>query len=138
MRNTRYVFYDPFKGVGSDWEEVNRLMGRIPRPFHYYHLKAVYPSADISQTEEKVKMLLVIPGLKDKNDVEVNVADNIVYVKGTNKNKGEEDFSCKHRLESCFSRAIPLPAEVEGEKAEVQYKDGILTVEIPKVIKDKK
>lgn len=138
MNFTKYMFFDPYSGIGSDWEEVNRLMGRIPRPFHYHHIQAAYPPAHVSQTDDKVKVSIEFQGLKEKVEVKISIEDNVVYVKGgIPGKKKEESYAAGVRFKGGFSRAIPLPAQVEEKKAKVKYRDGVLTIEVPKLCNNK-
>jgi len=89
---------------------------------------------DLSETDERVVVKAALPGI-DPEQVEVSVNDNVLTVKGETKSDETTDGESYHRREiryGAFYRAIPLPAEVSGDAAEAEFKDGVLTVTIPK------
>ena len=75
-----------------------------------------------------------IPGLEPK-DVQVTLQDNILTVKGEKKEElkqKDERFYRMERSHGIFSRSIRLPSAVEGAKVNAVFKNGVLTVTVPK------
>ena len=95
------------------------------------------PVDDIKETENSVIASVEVPGV-EKKDIELNVTENSIEVKVEKKAEKEVkekgSYSYKSRSHS-FYRALPLPAEVKSSEAKAEYKNGVLTVEIPKVKK---
>jgi HSP20 family protein len=145
---------DPFDELARMHEEIDRLFSRFFRTSKpllgfgregrelakYESFRA--PLADIRETENFVIATFELPGA-DKNDIELNVDENRIEVKVEKKAEKEVKKKGAYSYEARshqYYRALPLPAEVESEKIEAVYKDGILKVEIPKVkkVKEKK
>ena len=75
-----------------------------------------------------------LPGMK-KEDIDVSLHDGALSISG--ERKGEEKFQGaetfrSERFVGRFQRSITLPSEVKGDQVKAQYKDGILTVTLPK------
>lgn len=128
-------------------EEFNRMAGRLnsslgQRMIGHEKGKELdaykgfrTPSANIHETENKVIATFELPGA-DKDDIELNVTDNKVEVKVSKKAEKEVKKKGMYAYKSfsqSFYRALPLPAGISAEKADASYKNGVLTVDIPKL-----
>jgi len=94
-----------------------------------------FPPVDVAETENEVVVKAEIPGIDPKN-LEVHVTDENVDIKGEVKDEWEEKgvgYCRRERYAGAFSRSIALPARVKQEEVKAQYKDGILTITLPKV-----
>jgi len=92
------------------------------------------PAVDVSETEEAVKVNAELPGMAPE-DVEVHVENNYLVLRGEKKAQREEKKeNAVHRECSygSFSRSIPLPAEIQSDKVTATFKNGVLTVTLPK------
>jgi len=92
------------------------------------------PRMNISETEDKVIAEVELPGV-DPENIEVEVKDNYLKIEAKKKEEKEEKKKGYFRREisaGYFKRVVPLPVEVEEEKAEAEYENGILRIEIPK------
>jgi len=92
------------------------------------------PSVDVRESDEEFTIKAEIPGI-DEKDVEVLVSDDTVTLKGEKKEEQEDKGKDYYRLErsyGSFHRVIPLPKGVNLEKVEATFKNGILTVKLPK------
>lgn len=92
------------------------------------------PRIDIYETEKEVVAEVELPGVDLKN-ITVEVKDNVLRIEAKKEEKKEEKGKGYYRKEisaGYYKRAVPLPIEVIGEKAEAEYKEGILKVRIPK------
>ena len=88
------------------------------------------PRTDISETDEAMLVSVDLPGLDD-SDVEVNVTGDMLTIRGEREEKTEKDgFTSQSRRS--FHRMIPIPPSVDSEKAEAEFKRGVLTVTLPK------
>jgi HSP20 family protein len=93
----------------------------------------VFPSIIISTTEKSLVVRAEVPGMK-LEDLEVSVSGDVLTVQGTRVTGEGLEGGWYHRREresGGFSRAIRLPAEVDGDKAEADYVAGVLTVTLP-------
>lgn len=90
------------------------------------------PPTDVYETEENVIVKMEIAGMRDE-DIEVAVHDDILVVSGERSDSPER--KAYHQMEipfGKFSVAIELPAQVEIEQATAEYRDGFLTIRLPK------
>ncbi|AUS95379.1 heat-shock protein Hsp20 [Clostridium thermosuccinogenes] len=93
------------------------------------------PRVDVYQTEKDVIVKAEIPGVS-KEDLNLYIDDNSIRLSGQTKKEKElkdENVYRSERYYGSFSRTIPLPVEVKSEEAKAEYKDGILSIIIPKV-----
>lgn len=92
------------------------------------------PSVDVKETDKELIVTAELPGLEEK-DVEVLLTDGHLAIKGEKKvekeEKDENYYSCE-RLFGSFSRIVPLHDGLDTKHIEARFKNGILTVEIPK------
>ncbi|RKF13536.1 Hsp20/alpha crystallin family protein [Roseovarius spongiae] len=112
--------------------DLNRVFedfwGRFDNPFG--SLTTGGPRTDISETDEAMLVSVDLPGL-DEKDIEVNVTDDMLTIRGEREEKTDKDgFSSQSRRS--FHRMIPVPPGVDPEKAEAEFKRGVLTVTLPK------
>jgi len=95
---------------------------------------AATPRIDMSESEQEYEVTAELPGL-DEKDVELTLADNVLTISGQKKAEREEkdrNYYLSERSFGSFRRAIPLPTEVEEDRVEAQFKNGVLTVHLPK------
>lgn len=91
-------------------------------------------AAEVSDHDDKIVVRLEAPGMA-KDDFELQVMDGYLVVRGEKRVEREESKGHYHVTECAyghFERAIPLPDEVESDKAKASYKQGVLRVELPK------
>ncbi len=95
------------------------------------------PSIDIKETGKSVEISAEMPGMSHE-DIDVSVHDGMLTISGEKKvEKEEKETSYQHveRSYGCFSRQISLPDTVESGKIEAAFKNGVLTVTLPKTEK---
>jgi HSP20 family protein len=103
-------------------------------------LELKVPDVDIVDRDDDVLIRADVPGVK-KEDIDVTLTDNTITIKGsTSEEKKEEngDYYRSETLKGSFSRTMSLPSDVDGNKAESSFKDGVLEVVIPKLEKAKR
>jgi len=92
------------------------------------------PAIDLYQTEDEVVVKASLPGLKAE-DVHISVTNGILSLAGEYRQDEETKESTYHIREhrqGSFERSLTLPVEVETDKAKADFKDGILTITLPK------
>lgn len=92
------------------------------------------PQVDIAETEKEFEIQFYVPGMK-KEDITIDIHDDRLTVSGERKMENEKKEKNFHSVEShygTFSRSFYLPENVNTEKVDASYKDGILHVVIPK------
>lgn len=99
-----------------------------------------FPKLDISETDKEVKVTANVPGV-DPENIEVEVDENSMRITGkAEKEKRQEDekFYSYEREYGEFHREFALPAEVDPDKVKANIKDGVLTVVMSKIAKQKR
>ena len=97
------------------------------------------PSVNIREDEKFYNLELAVPGI-DKKDLKIDVNEDVLTISSESKSESEESKDGYKRKEfsySAFSRSFYVPENVNREKIEANYKDGILTVALPKQEEEK-
>jgi len=92
------------------------------------------PSADIQESENEYEVTMDLPGL-EKDDIHVNVRENLLTIEGERKQERTEDESDYHLVErryGTFKRSFRLSRAVDAQKIRAKYNNGVLTLTIPK------
>jgi HSP20 family protein len=92
------------------------------------------PVVDIREDEATLVFVAEMPGL-DRDQVELTLENNVLTLSGERKLERDEEKEHYHRIERAygsFSRSFRLPSNVDSQKATATFKDGLLTVELPK------
>jgi HSP20 family protein len=98
------------------------------------------PAFDIAETEERYTITGEIPGIEAK-DLDVTLANGTLTIQGEKQREHEEKNERFHRIERAygsFQRGFLLPEGVKAEELTANYKDGVLTINIPKTAREAK
>jgi HSP20 family protein len=133
MPATREDFFDPFVTFRREMDRMfdDFFGGGLLRA---HGKQGVKPAVDIDETEKEVVVTAELPGVSDK-DVEVTLAGDILTIRGDKKTEHEEkngDSYYMDRRFGSFSRSLRLPFDVSDEKVDAKFKDGVLTIHLPK------
>lgn len=93
------------------------------------------PPVDVSESDNHVEIRAEVPGLS-QDDVSVSVTENVLTLKGEKKQESEVKDETVHRVERAygrFHRSFTLPKSLQTDGAKASFKDGVLTLSIPKV-----
>ncbi|MDA2922234.1 Hsp20/alpha crystallin family protein [Patescibacteria group bacterium AH-259-L07] len=112
------------------WEEIDRIFPK------WTDMRSAdfSPALDMYEKKGKVVVETAIAGI-DPNKVDVSIDNDVLTIKGKTEKKSEveeEDYYRKEVRHGSFYRSVRLPAHVVGSKADASFKDGVLTIEIPK------
>jgi HSP20 family protein len=92
------------------------------------------PSVDISETDGQITVKAELPGLEAK-DIDLAVTGDVLTLKGEKKKEEEtkeQDYYCREIFSGSFHRSFRLPSEVDSEKVDASFKNGVLTINMPK------
>jgi HSP20 family protein len=92
------------------------------------------PAVDVTESDKAYEIAAELPGMSDKN-VEVKLADGVLTIKGEKQEEKEEkkkDYYLHERSFGSFQRAFQVPDGVDADKIEASFKNGVLTVTLPK------
>ena len=145
--------WEPFGGVRrrrdffGDLTDMQQEMNRLFDEFFGERRTSMAegqwaPAVDVSETESEMVVRVELPGMTH-DDIEVNLQDNVLTLKGEKKQEKKEEKENFHRLErsyGSFTRSFSLPAGVKQEDIKATFKDGVLEVSLPKTeeVKPKK
>jgi HSP20 family protein len=132
----------PFKRrseVPSVFTEMDDMLQRMWYDFPFHNLQkdvnlAWSPRLDVSETDTTLEVVADLPGM-EKKDIKVSLEDNLLTIQGEKKEvkeKKDKQFHTIERRSGSFYRALRLPVEVENDKIEANFKDGVLTLTLPK------
>jgi len=132
------VRWEPFRDLLTTQDHFNRLFNETFSSFFGNDRLAATagwaPAVDVYETDQSVVLKAELPGV-DPKDVEARVEDGTLYLKGERKFENEVKEGSYHRVERAygsFTRTFALPTSVDAEKVAAEYKDGVLTLSLPK------
>ena len=134
----------PFgQGAQGPFNQLNRIRSEINRifedPFGFASAASTFfagwtPAVDVYEDKDKITVRAESPGMK-KEDIEVTVVGDTLTISGERKEEQEKKEGQTYRSERYlgrFQRSVILPTEVDANKVQATYKDGVLTVNLPK------
>ena len=131
------VRWEPLRDLMTSQRGIDRLFKEAFTPFYdegESSTRTWAPPVDIYETENDIVLKAELPGI-DPQDVEVKVEDNTLYLKGERKFEKEVMNENYHRVErsyGSFARSFSLPNSISAEKVKAEFKDGLLTLTLPK------
>jgi len=127
--------WEPFRNVSSLQEQVNRLFeSTFPHKGDESTLTAWAPAVDVYETENELVIKADLPEISEK-DLDVRVENNMMTIRGERKFEQqvkEDSYLRMERAYGSFSRSFSLPNTVNTEAINAEYKNGVLTVTLPK------
>jgi HSP20 family protein len=130
---TKLVRWDPFRTLQSQIERMFEDTMFRTQPGDTA-LSTWAPSVDIHETPDALVLEADLPGV-DGKDLDVRVENNMLTIRGKRKFESKEEKDDYLRLERAFgsfSRSFSLPHTVDMENIQAEYKNGVLTVRLPK------
>ncbi|HZT72009.1 MAG TPA: Hsp20/alpha crystallin family protein [Terriglobia bacterium] len=130
--------WEPFRDLISTQERFNQLFneafGRAFGDLQEVTPRTWAPAVDIYETDENLVLQAELPGI-NPDDVDIRIEDNTLYLKGERKFEKEVKEGNLHRVErsyGTFTRSFTLPGSINVDKVKAEYKNGILTLTMPK------
>ncbi|HTO62935.1 MAG TPA: Hsp20/alpha crystallin family protein [Bradyrhizobium sp.] len=120
------------------WRQPFRSLAALERAWP--SKLATTPAVDVSETDKAYEITAELPGLDEKN-IEVNVANGGLTIKGEKKDEKEEkkqDYYVSERRYGSFERYFTLPDSVDAARIEATFKNGVLKVTLPKTAEAQK
>ena len=131
------VRWDAFRELNTFESQVNRIFGGPGRNGSGRGSASTTtwaPNVDIFETDPDLVLKAELPGVDPKN-VDLSLEKNVLTLKGERHFENEDEKDNYHRIErsyGSFTRSFTLPAIIEEAKIRADYKDGVLTVSLPK------
>jgi HSP20 family protein len=137
------MFEDLFIGVGPDgiFEEMRRLESQMNQLFRGSSwpaeirsvLRGTFPPLNIGATPERVDVYVFAAGL-DPKSLDLSIQQNVLSIAGSHNVEVNEsaDYYRRERFNGDFRRAISLPDDLDPERVDAKYRDGVLQITIPR------
>ncbi|NEQ20205.1 MAG: Hsp20/alpha crystallin family protein [Microcoleus sp. SIO2G3] len=134
------IRWEPFREVESLQREMNRLFESLaPTEEGSRNGIAFMPAAEMHETPNSIELKLEIPGMEAKN-IDIRVTEQAVAVTGERRSETKAEQNGMTRSEfryGSFQRVIPLPARVQNDQVKADYKNGVLSLSLPKAEDEK-
>jgi len=131
------LFEDFYGEEGLPFPRSSRALlkgGKGELPIEHKYTSPFRAAADLYETEKEIVAKIDLPGV-NKADINLEISGNQLRVKAENKEEREEKKGDSYLIErSCsgYFRSLPLPPYAQSEGVKAEYKEGVLTVRIPK------
>ena len=131
------VRWEPLRDLMTTQRELDRLFREAFSPVSgegEVSTRTWAPPVDIYENGDNLVLKAELPGI-NPDDVEIRVEDNTLYLKGERKFEKEVKEQNYHRVErsyGTFTRTFSLPNSIDSDKVAANYKDGVLTLTMPK------
>ena len=132
------IRWDPFRDFDNLPTRFMRLVGDVPSDTVTF--AEWTPAVDIQETEKEYLIKADLPEVK-REDVKVNFEHGMLTLEGERRRESEEKTNAFHKVERSygkFVRRFAMPTEVDPEHVMATFKDGVLTVRLPKTTTGKK
>jgi HSP20 family protein len=135
----------PWKPL-RELERMRREMDRVwdsffeRRPARVEEVSELLPTLDISETKNEYVVKAELPGM-DPKEIDISLTNDLLTIKGEKKQEKEEKEENYHLIErsyGSFTRSVRLPGQVQSDKINANFKNGILKVTLPKTEEAKK
>ncbi len=133
MRNSlvsRNMARNPFAFIDDFENDLARIFGNAPVSREF----GLMPALDMAERESHYILSVDLPGV-NKEDVNIEVQDNILRIKGERKAE-VEDANYSERTYGSFERAIKIPRDVKTDDIEARFENGVLQLAIPKTAQE--
>ena len=134
------IRWQPFQEMNALQRDMNRLFDSLAPMSQETMMKSAFaPPAEMEETKDAFQIKLELPGM-DPNDLDVQVTREAIAISGERKSESKSEENGITRSEfryGRFSRTIPLPTRIDNTNVQSDYKDGILTLSLPKAEEEK-
>jgi HSP20 family protein len=119
------------------WQPLRRSLfaaGPLVRRALTWDTTGITPPVDVLESEKAYEIMAEVPGMDEKN-IEVKVANGTLIIKGEKHEEKEEkkkDYCLRERNFGLFERSFSIPQGVDADKIEASFKNGVLTMILPK------
>jgi HSP20 family protein len=128
------IRWQPFREIDALQREMNRLFDSLTADMTSLSNGAFMPAAELHETADAIHLKLEVPGI-DAKDLDIQVSADAVSVSGERKSESTSEDKGVKRTEfryGRFQRVFQLPARIQNDHVTADYKDGILTITLPK------
>lgn len=132
----------PSRFLGRDFESFFDNLDRIGWPVGAFGTltRRAMPAVDVVETEKAFEVTAEAPGMTEK-DITVELVNGDLRIRGEHKEEKEEkhkDYYLSERRHGSFERRFRVPEGVDAEKIEAEFKNGLLSITLPKTTESQK
>ncbi len=123
-----------FERLFGDFFSVFGVPARAEREAVPLPAGIIAPRIDVSETDDEVRIKAELPGVNEK-DIDVRLVDDVLTIRGEAQTQHEEkqqDYRVMERARGTFVRSLRLPFSADASQVQASFKDGILSITIPK------
>lgn len=134
------IRWKPYTEINTFRDGMNQLFNEFMGPWHSRLDKeetremAFHPPVDIKENKDSYQVTMEVPGV-NKEEISIEMKESVLSISGKREISSEEKDETYHRIEryyGSFCRSFTIPTPVDEKKIDAAYKDGILTISIPK------
>jgi HSP20 family protein len=133
------IRWDPYRELAAVQERMNRLFeetwgGRGRRADEDSVAASWMPAVDVRETKDALELNVELPGI-DPKDVAISVEGGVLTIKGSRTFEKAAEGETYHRIERAygsFERSFTLPSNVDPERVEARFRQGLLVLVLPK------
>ena len=123
-----------FERLFGDFFSVFGVPARAEREAVALPPGIIAPRIDVSETDDEIRIKAELPGVNEK-DIDVRLVDDVLTIRGEAQTEHEEkqqDYRVMERARGTFVRSLRLPFMADASQVQASFKDGILSITIPK------
>lgn len=132
--------WNPTRELMSAWDDFDRLFNRLMDSRRsegdgsdVSNVGVWRPAVDITEHEKAYELTVELPGMQ-KDDIHLSFKNNVLTLSGEKKSASDgENTICRERRYGQFQRMIRFDSDVDGDKIQAEYTNGILTITMPKI-----
>lgn len=128
------IKFEPMREIETLHDRIQKYFDDFSN-FGFNYSDSFSPKIDISEEKDKINVLAEIPGVKKEN-IKITLQDNILTIEGEKKKeveKKDENFYRSERMFGSFKRCFTLPVEVDSDKVEAKFENGMLNISLKKL-----
>ena len=132
---------NPFEQMQKMQKEMDKAFNNLTSNFsmipefkNFFDDMSISPSLNIEENKDSYKITINLPGT-DKNSIKIKTSEGRLSIEASTKKMSDKkgtNFLQKEIYEGSFSRSLVLPKDADAEKLSSEYKDGVLTITLPK------
>ncbi len=133
------VRWDPFREIDEIQREMNRMFDRLMARPAGTDVFAFVPAVEMHDDPETITLKLELPGL-NPNDLDIQATAEAISISGERRFEKRSEDKGVTRTEfryGRFQRVIPLPSRIKHDQVKAEYRNGILTLTLPKADSEK-
>lgn len=135
-KNFELSVWDPFRNLKRMHDDVDHLFASLwpERDGSFIEMTGWVPAVDLYEEKDRYVLKADVPGIK-REDLSVNLSEDILTIKGERKHEKEEkgeDYFRHEAAYGAFERRVHVPGAVKADGVTADYSDGVLKVTLPK------